>query len=89
MVSLLELKDGGCSLEFTLADINRLRTELSVRYGKPKVTKYPILTVYTFGRTELTFQNEWDDPCLIASTPDGVAMLRTLAADLAGSAASG
>ena len=87
MVSLLELKDGGCSLEFALEDMDRVRAALSVRYGTPKVTKYPILTVFRFGRTEPTFQNEWDDPCLIAITSDGVAMLRTLAADLAGSTA--
>lgn len=83
MVSLLELKEGGCSLEFAVEDIDLVRKALSARYGSPKVTKHAVLTVYTFGETGLTFQNEWDDPCLIASTPDGEAMLRAVAADLA------
>lgn len=82
MVSLLELKEGGCSLEFALVDIDRVRRALTARYGNPKITKQPVLTIYTYGRTELTFQNEWDDPCLVASTPAGEAMLRTVAADL-------
>lgn len=83
MVSLLGLKEGGCSLEFAVEDLDRVRTALSARYGRPTVTKHAVLTIYTFGQTELTFQNEWDDPCLIASTPDGEAMLRAVAADLA------
>jgi hypothetical protein len=87
MMWLVELDDGMCSLEFAVEDIDRVRAALSVRHGAPKVTKYPILTFYTFGGTDVTFQNEWDDPCLIANTPDGVDMLRTLAADLAGSTA--
>lgn len=82
MVSLLELKEGGCSLEFAIEDIDRVRTALSARYGSPTVTKYPVLTVYAFGETELTFQNEWDDPCLVACTPTGEVMLRTVVADL-------
>ena len=54
----------------------------TTRYGIPKIRKYPFPTVYAFGQTELTFQNEWDDPCLIATTLNGEAMLRAIAADL-------
>lgn len=32
---------------------------------------------------KLVFQNQWDDPCLIASDPMGMAMLEQLARDLA------
>jgi hypothetical protein len=87
MVWLLPLKDDGCSLEFAPEDIDRVSAALSSRFGSPRVTKHPTLTVYSFGGTELTFQNEWDEPCLIASTPDGVTMLKAVLEDLTASSA--
>jgi hypothetical protein len=82
-VSLLWLNDGSCSLEFEPSDIDRVSTVLSAQYGKPKIERYPTLTVYTFSNASLTFQSEWDDPCLIASSAEGIAMLETLARTLA------
>jgi hypothetical protein len=82
-VSLLRLETG-CSLEFATSDIERVRAALDRHYGAPKVDKSsPILTVYMFASAKLIFQNEWDDPCLIADEPTGVAMLEQLAKELA------
>jgi len=82
-VTLLPLDDG-CSLEFANEDMERVRQALERRYGSPEVDKrHPWLTVYRYPHAELTFQNEWDDPCLIASAAPGIAMLRQIADDLA------
>ena len=82
-VSLLHLETG-CSLEFAASDIECVRAALEQHYGIPKVDKSsPILTVYTFANATIIFQNEWDDPCLIANEPMGVAMLEQLAKELA------
>lgn len=81
-VSLIRLETG-CSLEFAASDIERVRAALEQRYGVPTIDRSsPILTVYTFGSAQLVFQNEWDDPCLIADEPMGVAMLEQLAREL-------
>lgn len=80
--SLLRL-EAGCSLEFATSDIERVRAALEQLYGVPQVDKSsPFLTVYTFASAKLIFQNEWDDPCLIANEPKGVAMLEQLAKEL-------
>jgi len=84
VVSLLPLTTGGCSLEFDTGDIDRVREYLRQRFGAPRVEHHPFHIVYKFRQADLLFQNEWDDPCLIASTEDGVAMLRLAAGDLAG-----
>ncbi|NEX92738.1 hypothetical protein [Caulobacter sp. 17J65-9] len=81
-VSMLPLKGGGLSLEFELADVERVSSSLRDHFGTPQVEHHPFHLVYKFKQADLLFQNEWDDPCLIASTPEGVAMLEKLAADL-------
>lgn len=82
-VSLLRLETS-CSLEFSTSDIERVRAVLEQHYGAPRVDKSsPMLTVYRFDSAKLIFQNEWDDPCLIADDPAGVAMLEKLAKELA------
>jgi hypothetical protein len=81
-VSLLRLSDGGCSLEFAPADIDRVRAVLLLKYGTPAVERYPVLTVYKFQKASLIFQNEWDDPCLVASNAQGVEKLEHLAKEL-------
>jgi len=81
-ISLLRLPDGACSLEFATEDIDRVRAALQRKYGTPDVERYPTLTVYKFPMASLTFQNEWDDPCLISSSEIGVEMLEHLAKEL-------
>jgi hypothetical protein len=83
VVSLLPI-DGGCSLEFAEADIGRVRAALETHYGVPEVDKsHPTLTIYRYPGAELTFQNDWEDPCLIAGNALGVAMLERVAKELA------
>ena len=81
-VSLLRLPNGDCSLEFALEDIDRVRAALLLKYGTPVVERFPFLTVYKFPTASLTFQNEWDDPCLISSSAHGAEMLEHLAKEL-------
>lgn len=81
-VTLLPLEAGGCALEFDTGDIDSVRDRLRERFGAPRVEHHPFHIVYKFKRADLLFQNEWDDPCLIASSEEGVAMLRAVAADL-------
>jgi hypothetical protein len=82
--SLLPMKNGSCSLEFATSDIDRVSILLREHFGVPRVEKWPELTVYKFKQADLLFQNEWDDPCLIASTAEGIAMLEVIAKDMAG-----
>lgn len=82
-VSILPLKDGALSLEFEPVDVERVASSLYDHFGRPHVEHHPFHLVYRFKQAELFFQNAWDDPCLIASTPEGVAMLEKLAATLA------
>lgn len=81
-VSLLRLSNGDCSLEFAPADIDRVRAVLLLKYGAPTVERHPILTIYQFPKASLIFQNECDDPCLIASNEQGVEMLEYLVKEL-------
>ncbi|MBJ7446688.1 MAG: hypothetical protein JHC81_04060 [Brevundimonas sp.] len=81
-VSLL-YSESGCSLEFSVSDIERVRAALERHYGKPAVNdSSPFMTVYSFAKAKLAFQNEWDDPCLIANDATGVAMLEHIAIEL-------
>ncbi|MNN36944.1 hypothetical protein D3C81_1508610 [compost metagenome] len=82
-VSLLPIQ-GGCSLEFAEADIERVRQALEKRYGLPEVDKgHPTITIYRYPSADLTFQNDWEDPCLIATNACGIAMLEHIANELA------
>jgi hypothetical protein len=76
--SLLRLSSGHYSLEFETADLPALSSAIEQRYGLPEKQQYATLAVYRFGGCSFTFQNEWDDPCLIASSAEGDAILATL-----------
>ena len=82
-VSLLPIQ-AGCSLEFAEADIERVRQALEKRYGVPEVDRsHPSITIYRYPGAHLTFQNDWENPCLIASDACGIAMLEHIAHELA------
>lgn len=81
-IELLELQDGGTSLEFEEADIAAVLDVAHARFGKLEVERHVLHAIYRFGGCEFIFQNEWDDPCLIAGGPEGVEILRALCADL-------
>lgn len=75
-VSLLPIQ-GGYSLEFAEADIERVRQALEKRYGVPDVDKgHPTHTIYGYPGADLSFQNDWEDPCLIATKACGPRRLR-------------
>lgn len=76
--TLLDLPDGHLSLEFETADVPAVRALIRDRYGPPDVEQGVALSVLRFGGAEFVFQNEWDDPCLIASTIEGDRILREL-----------
>lgn len=80
-VMLLNVGDH-LSLEFEDGDLQRVG--LSIRELYPNASSYwaGIFKVYSFGGCEFTFQNEWDDPCLISNSDDGDAILRSLHAQL-------
>lgn len=74
---LIDLKDGGASLEFSENEadavgkaLKRLcakRTEIGAYYD-----------VLTIGNDQLIYYAEWDEPCLIAKTPSGSDLLRRI-----------
>ncbi|NYT39948.1 hypothetical protein HZY97_04210 [Sphingomonas sp. R-74633] len=82
--SLVRQQSGYYSLELETADLDALKSAILDRYGTPKTKRYPMLTVYRFGGCSFTFQHQWDDPCLIASSAEGDAILETLHGVLSG-----
>lgn len=66
------------SLEFEADDLPTVRAYIRERYPDWKATPAGIATVVRFGGEDFTFQNEWDDPCLLSSTTRGDELLRTI-----------
>jgi hypothetical protein len=77
-VNLLRLPDGHFSLEFDPSDTLHVNSVISAIYGKPVKTQYAISAMYAFRGVEFTFQNEWDDPCLISGSEEGDIILENL-----------
>jgi hypothetical protein len=83
-VTLLALPNGHYSLEFETSNLPSVIAAIHERYGVPGKRRYPILAVYSFGGCDFTFQNEWDDPCLVAGSEEGSEILKALHAILGG-----
>jgi hypothetical protein len=81
-VTLLPLSDGHSSLEFEPSDIPSMASAVRDRYGEVDKRHYAMSTKYRFGGCSFTFQNEWDDPCLISASAEGDEILRILHATL-------
>jgi len=79
--SLLNV-DGHVSLEFNTSDLDALRLCIQELYGEVSGKTVGIVTVVAFGGEDFTFQNEWDDPCLISHSVNGNDLLRTIHAQL-------
>ena len=81
-VSLLQAGDY-LSLEFDTSDLDAVRAHIRERHTD--VTSIPagIYSVVRFGGEEFTFQNEWDDPCLISASAKGDELLRAVHAHFA------
>ena len=82
-IDLIGLGDGGVSLEFDTADFPIVRDRLVALFG-PYTAEWVIdYAVIDIGGERLILDDEWDDPCLLATTPRGNAMLRTIAGPVA------
>ncbi|WP_294130796.1 hypothetical protein [Sphingobium sp.] len=83
-ITILTLPNGHLSLEFDVIDLPNVIAAVRKHYGVPLIQQYPVLAVFAFGGCSFTFQNEWDDPCLISSSSDGDEILNKLCAELNG-----
>ncbi|MFC0407601.1 hypothetical protein [Roseomonas elaeocarpi] len=77
-MTLLLLSDGLCSLEFDTSDIPLVAAAISERYGVPEQRLFATAAEYRFGGCSFAFQNQWDDPCLIAGSSEGSEILKAL-----------
>jgi hypothetical protein len=77
-VTLLPLSNGHYSLEFEPADLPQVGAAIRDRYGVPDKRKHPTSAEYRFAGCSFTFQNEWDDPCLISGSSEGDCILHIL-----------
>ncbi len=80
--TLLTLSNGHLSLEFDTSDLPAVREAIRRRYGEPSVERYVTLSVLRFADSSFTFQNDWDDPCLISGSAEGDDILKALHDDL-------
>lgn len=59
------------SLEFASEDMEIVRQAILGLFGEATSERHITYSKMTFGGERFLFQNEWDDPCLIASTEAG------------------
>ena len=76
-VSLLQAGDF-LSLEIDSGDLDAVKAYIKAEF--PDVASEPagIADRVKFGGAEFTFQNEWDDPCLISGSSEGDRLLRSI-----------
>ena len=77
-ITLLPLSNGHYSLEFEETDLSSVAAAIRERYGVPDKRQHATCAEYRFGGCHFTFQNEWEDPCLIANSADGDDILKAL-----------
>lgn len=82
--TILPLPDGSFSLEFDEADIDAVESYIAAHFAPVEQTVYPTLVTYHFGYCSFVFQNEWGDPCLIANSEKGHAILVQILENLNG-----
>ncbi|MDC0116110.1 hypothetical protein OAH97_01375 [Octadecabacter sp.] len=79
---IVKHKNGLTSLEFEEDDISAVRATIVDLFGNASQTKYVVASDVRFGGESFTFQNKWDDPCLISSTEQGGEYLQRIHATL-------
>ena len=79
---LLTCDNGVLSLEYEPDDMDTVRAAIVRQFGAMTVQRRVISSEVHFGGESFTFQNEWDDPCLITATESGRTILRRLYDDL-------
>jgi hypothetical protein len=75
------------SLEFGSEDIEIVRQAILDLFGVVTSEQHITCSTIVFGGEKLLFQNEWDDPCLIASTKGGRDLLLQIERQLSGTTA--
>ena len=74
---LVDLKDGGASLEFSENEASAVGEALK-RLSAKKTEVGAYYDVLTVGDEQLIYYAVWDEPCLIAKTPSGSDLLRQI-----------
>lgn len=82
-IYLLELDSGGASLEFAADDLPAVRARIIERLGPYQAEPWIDGSFITVDGERLIFTDDWDRPCLLATTPRGTEMLRALAEPVA------
>ena len=78
-MKLINLSNSHISFEFATCDLSRVDEAIRKIYGPSlKKTYFALCTKYEFHNEDFTFQNEWDDPCLIAGSEKGDKILESL-----------
>jgi hypothetical protein len=78
-MELLELSTGDVSLEFKPREAKPLLRRLE-EFGRVRSSPHAVHDLLKVGKIELIYYHEWDEPCLISTSPAGSALLRELAA---------
>jgi hypothetical protein len=81
-LSLLTVGDR-LSLEFEVTDLDAVRAYIQDHYAGASSKAAGIATIVTIEGEPFTFQNEWDDPCLISGSAKGDELLRAIYAHFA------
>ena len=84
---LINLKDGGASLEFSPGEADAVSQALARLHAKRTDTGV-LHEVITIGDEQLIHYSEWDDACLIAKTLSGSKLLRRILSDFSQSKAA-
>ncbi len=82
-ITLLPLSSGGVSLEFVADDLATVRARIIERFGPYEAEPWIDGAFLTVDGKQLVFTDDWDRPCLLATTTRGHAVLRALAEPLA------
>jgi hypothetical protein len=81
-VTLLNVGDH-LSLEFETSDIDAVQACIRRQHSGWNVRCAGVYDTIRFGGEAFTYQNEWDDPCLLSSSAQGDEILRRLHVELA------
>ena len=71
------------SLEFEVTDLDAVQSYIQDHYAGVRSKAAGIVTIVTIKGEPFTFQNEWDDPCLISGSAKGDELLRAIHAHFA------
>lgn len=66
-------------MEFAPDELTDVCRAIDEAYAERRVDQCATYQRWTFGGETFLFENEWDEPCLIAQSAQGVVMLREIA----------